>query len=155
MGRSVDYLNKALQVSYFQWPLIESYNDETDEFEQTDEFEEGYIVTEDIQESIICEYPEFDRSKKWDGRETSIILKGYGTEIGLSEYCGLATLSIRIDENELSYYDYDNELLYNEQHDKIEAWINENWAKISQGYNQYNKIGTFSNGENVYEKNNK
>ena len=154
MGRSVDYLNKALQVSYFQWPLIESYNDETDEFEQTDEFEEGYIVTEDIQECIICEFPEFDRSKKWDGRETSIILKGYGTEIGLSEYCGLASLSIRIDENELDYNDYD-EAEYNEQYDKILSWINENWARISAGYSQFNKVATFSNGEAIFEKNNK
>jgi hypothetical protein len=152
MGRSVDYLNRATNVAYFQWPLIESYNEETDEFEQTDEFEDGYIVTEDIQESIISEYPEFDRSKKWDGRETSIILTGYGTEIGLSEYCGLATLSIRINERELEYFE---EHEYNEQYDKIEAWINENWAKISKGYNQYNRIGTFSNGESVYEKNNK
>jgi len=154
MSRSVNYLNRATNVAYFQWPLIESYNDETDEFEQTDEFEESYIVTDDIQENIISEFPEFERSKKWDGRETAIILTGYGTEIGLSEYCGLATLSIRIDENELDYSNYD-ENEYQEQYDKIEAWINENWAKISAGYNQYNKIGTFSNGESVYEKNNK
>ena len=152
MGRSVDYLNNALQVSYFAWPLIESYNDETDEYEQTDEYEDGYIVTENIQESIISEFPEYEYSKKWDGRETAIILTGYGTEIGLSEYCGLATLSIRIDENLLAYYEEDE---YNEQYDKIEAWINENWAKISQGYNQYNKIGTFSNGEAVFEPINK
>ena len=152
MGRSVDYLNNALQVSYFAWPLIESYNDETDEYEKTDEYEDGYIVTENIQESIISEFPEYDYCTKYDGRETAIILTGYGTEIGLSEYCGLATLSIRIDENLLAYYEEDE---YNEQYDKIEAWINENWAKISQGYNQYNKIGTFSNGESVYEKNNK
>ena len=152
MGRSVNYLNNALQVSYFAWPLIESYNDETDEYEKTDEYEDGYIVTENIQESIISEFPEYDYCTKYDGRETAIILTGYGTEIGLSEYCGLATLSIRIDENLLAYYEEDE---YNEQYDKIEAWINENWAKISQGYNQYNKIGTFSNGESVYEKNNK
>jgi hypothetical protein len=152
MGRSVDYLKNATKVSYFQWPLIESYNDETDEMIQTDEFEEGYIVTEDIQESIISEFPDYDRSKKWDGRETSIILSGYGTEIGLSEYCGLATLSIRINETELEYFE---EHEYNEQYDKIEKWINENWDRISAGYNQYNKVGTFSNGESVYEINNK
>lgn len=152
MARSVDYLNNALQVSYFSWPLIESYNEETDQCEETEQYEEGDIVTENIQENIIYDFPDYDYCEKWDGRETSIILKGYCTEIGLSEYCGLATLSIRIDENELSYYE-GNE--YQEQYDKIEAWINENWAKISHGYNQYNKIGTFSNGESVYEKNNK
>lgn len=153
MGRSVDYLNRALQVSYFEWPLIEYFNEETEEYEKTDEYEESFIVIEGIQEGIISEYPEFSRSKKYDGRETAIILTGYGTEIGLSEYCGLATLSIRIDENSLdNYYEEDE---YNEQYDKIEAWINENWAKISQGYDQYRKIGTFSNGEAVFETKNK
>ena len=152
MSRSVDYLKNASKVSYFQWPLIESYNDEIDEFEQTDEYEDSDIVKDDIQESILSEFPEFERSKKWDGRETSIILSGYCTEIGLSEYCGLATLSIRIDENELAYYQEDE---YQEQYDKVELWINENWDRISAGYNQYNKVGTFSNGESVYEINNK
>jgi hypothetical protein len=150
MGRSVNYLNRALNVSYFQWPTLWEYNEETGIDQETDELMEAYEVRQDIQESIISEFPEYEYSKKWDGNETSIILTGYGTEIGLSEYFGLASLSIRIDENELDRF-----IEYQEQYDKIEAWINENWAKISQGYNQYNKIGTFSNGENVYEKNNK
>ena len=150
MGRSVNYLNRALNVSYFQWPTLWEYNEETGIDQETDELMEAYEIRQDIQESIISEFPEYEYSKKWDGNETSIILTGYGTEIGLSEYCGLASLSIRIDENELDRF-----IDYQEQYDKIEAWINENWAKISQGYNQYNKIGTFSNGENVYEKNNK
>ena len=150
MGRSVNYLNRALNVSYFQWPTLWEYNEETGIDQETDELMEAYEVRQDIQESIISEFPEYEYSKKWDGNETSIILTGYSTEIGLSEYCGLASLSIRIDENELDRF-----IDYQEQYDKIEAWINENWAKISQGYNQYNKIGTFSNGENVYEKNNK
>jgi len=152
MGRSVNYLNRALLISYFEWPTLWIYNEETGIDENSDELMDGYEVRQDIQESIISEFPEYEYSKKWDNNETAIILTGYGTEIGLSEYCGLATLSIRIDENLLAYYEQDE---YNEQYDKIEAWINENWAKISAGYNQYNKIGTFSNGESVYEKNNK
>jgi hypothetical protein len=152
MSRSVDYLNRALHVSYFEWPLMESYNEETEQYEKTDEYEDAYFVKENIQESIISEFPEYDYSSKYDGRETAIILTGYGTEIGLSEYCGLATLSIRIDENDLAYYEEDE---YNEQYDKIEKWIHENWAKISQGYDQYRKVGTFSNGESVFETKNK
>jgi hypothetical protein len=154
MGRSVDYLNRATNVAYFQWPVFWSYDEETGIDQETDELMDAYEVRQDIQESIISEYPEYEYSKKWDGRETSIILTGYGTEIGLSEYCGLATLSIRIDENEIDYAGYDEDE-YNVKYDEVTAWINENWPKISQGYNQYNKIGTFSNGESVYEKNNK
>ena len=63
-------------------------------------------------------------------------------------------MSIRIDENELDYNDYD-EAEYNEQYDKILSWINENWARISAGYSQFNKVATFSNGEAIFEKNNK
>ena len=150
MGRSVDYLNRATNVAYFAWPLIESYNDETDEYEQTEEYEESYFVTEMIQESIISEFPEYDYCTKYDGRETAIILTGYGTEIGLSVYYGLATLSIRIDENELDYAGYDEDE-YNAKYDEVTAWIHENWGKISRGYNQYNKIATFSNGEAIFE----
>lgn len=152
MSRSVNYLNNALKISYFEWPRYYFYNEVTEQDEISEDYEDSYEVIDGIQESIISEFPEFDRAKKWEGNETSIILTGYGTEIGLSEYCGLASLSIRIDENELAYYEEDE---YNEQYDKIEAWINENWAKISQGYNQFNKIATFSNGEAIFEKNNK
>jgi hypothetical protein len=154
MSRSVNYLNRALKVSYFEWPRYSSYNEETEQDEISEDYEDSYIVIEDIQESIMSEFPEFDRSKKWDSNEVSIILQGHGAEIGLAEYCGLASLSIRIDENELDYNDY-NEAEYNEQYDKILSWINENWPRISAGYSQFNKVATFSNGEAIFEKNNK
>ena len=154
MSRSVNYLNRALKVSYFEWPRYSSYNEETEQDEISEDYEDSYIVIEDIQESIMSEFPEFDRSKKWDSNEVSIILQGHGAEIGLSEYCGLASLSIRIDENELDYNDYD-ETEYNEQYDKILSWINENWARISAGYSQFNKVATFSNGEAIFESINK
>ena len=154
MSRSVNYLNNAIQVSYFEWPRYYFYNEVTEQDEISEDYEDSYEVIDGIQESIISEFPEFDRAKKWEGNEVSIILQGHGAEIGLSEYCGLASLSIRIDENELDYNDYD-EAEYNEQYDKILSWINENWARISAGYSQFNKVATFSNGEAIFEKNNK
>ena len=132
MGRSVDYLNRAQHVSYFEWP---SY--ECDEGEQ--HYEDSQWVIDCIQESIKSEYPEFYNEDKWDGRETHIILSGYGVEVGLSEYCGLATLSIRVEDDT------------SDEVEDIEAWIDVNWDNISLGYNMYRKIGTFSNGEAIYE----
>jgi hypothetical protein len=132
MGRSVDYLNRAQHVSYFEWP---SY--ECDEGEQ--HYEDSEWVIDCIQESIKSEYPEFYNEDKWDGRETHIILSGYGVEVGLSEYCGLATLSIRVEDDT------------SDEVEDIEAWIDVNWDNISLGYNMYRKIGTFSNGEAIYE----
>jgi hypothetical protein len=97
MGRSVSYLRNAKGVVYFEWPKVEVYDEETEEFSESDTLEDYDIVVEDIQETIKSEFPEFDNAKKSDDRETLIILEGYGTQIGLSEYCGLASLSIRVE----------------------------------------------------------
>lgn len=149
MGRSVDYLSNATNVVYFQWPTMEIYNEETDQFEASCELEDADLVFEDIKNYVIDIFPEFEEVNKFDGRETAIILEGYGTQIGLSEYCGLATLSIRVDEHELPYSWSDE---YNDEYDKVTEWISQNWAKISAPYNELNKIGTFSNGEAIFEK---
>jgi hypothetical protein len=149
MGRSVDYLNNAERVNYFQWPLIWAYDEDTDQDVETDELWDAADIIADIRETITSNYPGFDPCSRWDGRETHIILEGYGTEVGLSEYCGLATLSIRIDQSILDYCDTDEEAEAEET--KIRNWIHENWDQASEYWNQYRKIGTFSNGESIYE----
>lgn len=150
MGRSVSYLRNAEKVNYFNWPTLEAYNDETNEYQETDEYEDADWVIENIQETFIYKFPEFDRANDWDGREDHIILKGYGVEIGLSEYCGLASLSVRINEKELEYCDTDQE--YQEARDQALSWINDHWDEASKHWNLYRKIGSFSNGEGVFEK---
>lgn len=144
MGRSVDYLNNALKVAYFPWPTLEVYDEETDTYKETDEFEDSYFVVENIQQYIMSEYPEFECSSKWDGRETRILLEGYKVQIGLSEYCGLASLSIRIDEDELDYETFEDDM------DAVSEWIDTHWENISKPWSTLNKIGTFSNGESIY-----
>jgi hypothetical protein len=150
MGRSVDYLNRAERVNYFDWPLIWAYDEDTDQEVETDEYWDASEVIEDIQCSIIERYPEFSRCKDWDGRETQIILEGYGVQIGLSEYCGLATLSVRVNEDEIDYCEADE--VIETQREGVLNWIHANWDDVSQYWNRYRKIGTFSNGEGVYEK---
>lgn len=152
MGRSVDYLNNAERVNYFQWPTLSIYDPETDRDIETDEYEDASIVIEDIQEYIRSIFPGFDPCSRWDGRETHIILEGYGVEIGLSEYCGLASLSVRVDEGPLEYSEDDE--AYETDKQKALNWINENWDEASRYWNKYRKIGTFSNGEGVYQKTN-
>jgi len=134
MGRSVDYLRGARRIAYFDWP---SWETEDGEFQ----YEDHIFVVDDIRENIKSELPEFGNEQKWDGRETSIILSGYGTEIGLSEYCGLASLSVRVNTEEVEEEDIE----------KVEKWIDDNWPKISRFYDDYIKMGTFSNGEGVFK----
>ena len=150
MGRSVDYLNNAERVNYFQWPTLWVYDEDTDTDVETDDYWDAEDIISDIQETITSNYPGFDPCSRWDGRETHIILEGYGLEIGLSEYCGLATLSVRVDQSVLDYCDTDEEA--DAEYQKALNWINENWAEATKYWNQYAKIGTFSNGEGVYEK---
>jgi hypothetical protein len=150
MGRSVDYLKNAVKVNYFQYPTLWVYDEETGKDIETEEYEEWQWVIEAIQETIKSNYPDFENCRKLDGRETSIILTGYGVEIGLSEYCGLATLSVRVDENVLNYCDTDEEA--EEAENTALNWIRDNWEECSKNWNEYKKIGTFSNGEGVFEK---
>lgn len=148
MGRSVSYLSHAIRVAYFEWPKFEILDD--DDNVEDYEYQNADEVIEDIQRYIKDLFPDFSICSRYDGREDHIILEGYGTEIGLSEYCGLATLSIRVDE---SIYDYiQSEEECEQERLKIVKFIEDNWEQMSKPWNEYNKIGTFSNGEAVYEK---
>ena len=133
MGRSVSYLSGAREVCYFEWPHS------VDEEDMDVIFEEAEDVINDIKYWIQDIHPNFERVDRWADREDHIILEGYGTQIGLSEYCGMATLSIRVDP------DTDDS-----QVKDIEDWIGENWAAMSVPWNQIKRIGGFSNGESVY-----
>lgn len=138
MGRSTNYLTNALRVNYFEWPEVDG------------NYEESEFVIEDIQETIKSEYPEFKNTDKWDGREVHIILEGYGLQIGLSEYCGIATLSARYNEDLADYANDDEQAA--EWVKSAEKWLDENWDKATKYWNRYRKIGTFSNGCAVLEQ---
>lgn len=134
MGRSVDYLSNAIRVNYFDYPELIS-----DEGEHIG-YEDAEYVIEDIQETIKSEYPNFRNVDNWDG-ETHIILEGYGLQIGLSEYCGFASLSVRVDE----FYDDEEDIK------SAEEWVEQNWDEATKYWNRYRRVGTFSNGCGVYE----
>lgn len=136
MGRSVSYLSHAMRVTYFNLP--------SDDEEDNNEF-----VFDDLFMNVKCSlkaaFPSLWECEKWDGNETRIFLENYLAEIGISEYCGLVSISIRVPIS-----DYVNENL-------AEHWISQNWEKMKKvmAENTYHehlqKVGTFSNGEGVYE----
>jgi hypothetical protein len=132
MGRSVDYLSRSQKVVYIPFEVENEFDSE---------FEWDYFYEDLI--NILCEkYPSLYTVKnKWDGRETRIILENDLCQIGLSEYCGLVSVSIRVNE----YYEYYN---------IAESWINRiNFERVlNERFNTLHKIGTFSNGESIYER---
>lgn len=162
MGRSVDYLSRAANVTFLdvssmgmQYP----YNPDTEEYDEDGELEyDEFMGREDwdnligeIQAEFASKYPSLNTSKEWDGRETRIILENTFCEIGISEYCGLASLSIRVNDNLDNYGDNKTQL--------AENWIDQVWDGMLKildtnfgHYTRLNKQGSFSNGEGVYGK---
>lgn len=136
MGRSVDYLNNALRVAYVS-------------YEDTYEDEDGEVVVDemafddlfsDIEWSLVTTFPSLNVVRdEWDGRETRIFIRNRLVEFGVSEYCGLVSISVRVYDEELSGL--------------ATNWVDKNWSKIETlvGAN-LRKVGSFSNGEGVYQK---
>lgn len=133
MARSVDYLNKAIRVNYFTLPDME---DGLEEFQYQD-------LVESITETFKSQFPEFEYQKhKFEGREVRIILQGYGVQVGLSEYGSLWSLSVSAIEDD---YTTDEDV------EMAREWVEKNWDDVSKYWSEYRKVGTFSNGEGVYE----
>jgi hypothetical protein len=91
-------------------------------------------------------FPSLTDCDRFEGNEDRIFLENDLVEIGISEYCQGVTISVRPKE---SRYEQNTEGL-------AINWINKVWdkveAKLSEHCDIYRKVGTFSNGEGVYEK---
>lgn len=129
MARSVSYLTRADAVAYDH---LEFENDEIfDELTWRD-YKEFMI------EKLKNKFPSLQDTDSWED-ETQIILENEFCEIGLSEYCGLISISIRAKD------EYDN------YPGLAEAWVDKVKSKfLSIG--TLIKQGTFSNGESVYRR---
>ena len=105
MGRSVSYLDNAEVVIYF--PIENELNEqgECDDFLSQLNWDD---LVSNLQCEIKAKLPSYSVCKnKWDNRETRIILENDLCNIGISEYCGLVSLSVA-PKNETNYYGYKN-----------------------------------------------
>lgn len=139
MGRSVDYLTNALKVAYINFE-----QDEDDTFgDDWDFFKEGLIENLQSVCPSLCEL----KAKVYDGREVIIVAENCHCQVGVSFYCGLVSVSIRVHDD------------YRTKESLAENWINQVWPKIeiiiAKNYKALKRLGTFSNGEGVFEPLNK
>jgi hypothetical protein len=123
MGRSVSTLHGARLSSYIS---------------VDDEANHEWMV-EDLQE--VGQELKLTSCQRWDGREVQIIMSGHGVEVGISEYCGIVSIGIRTEE----------------ESDPIgDKWIDKNGQEIIKAFHHHGtpirSVGTFSNGETIYEK---
>jgi len=136
MGRSVDHLTHAKWVTYF---CLEGSEDE---FEREIEWRD---LVDNIKYPLMKKYPSLDEANEWDG-ETRVILENSLVQIGISEYCGLVSVSIRTND---SNYEYES---------LAENFIDRTWGNMvklmrrSTYHEPLSKVGTFSNGNSIFEK---
>lgn len=127
MGRSVSTPSNAVHVVYKDATFIE------DSLEFDD-----YV--DDIRNVAQANWPSLRECSKWLGREDRAILMNDHVYVGISEYCGLVALWVVVKDDDYETYG-----------------LAENWAasierKFDKTFGEYRKVGTFSNGEAVYEK---
>jgi L-rhamnose isomerase len=130
MGRSVNYLTGATKIAYF---------DVSDFDEQFgwDLFEDD--IKTQLKEKFKSLYEPLCRT--WDSNEVKIILENKLVEIGISEYMGLASVSVRISP----------ETSYTGQRGFAKRFIGAVERKLEE-MSEFTKVGTFSSGEAVYEQ---
>lgn len=173
MGRSVSYLSNAHTVCYYDvsWMGMESvavceecdehyyepYQDDLSpeqthccdiELEYEDKYNESHCdwdwFMESITDQFTAKYPSLDTCNRWDGNEDHIFLENELLELGVSEYCGLASVSMRVKD------DFDSSEagklnLAARMADYVGKWMDANIG-------DYNRVGGFSDGTSVYEK---
>jgi hypothetical protein len=122
MSRSVDYLTNATAVAY-----LYIYDDE-----QWDDFKS------DVAETLQTMFPSLRDCDRWDNNETHIFLENNLAEVGISEYNGIVSVSIRPTGD---YYDNTEALAVH--------WC-ETVVDTFKTIGTLIKQGTFSNGEAVY-----
>jgi len=132
MSRSVSYPNGA----------VVAFRDVSD---MVDEFDWEWFL-EDVKGVAHKAFPSMEETDKWLDREDHAILENQFAYIGVSEYCGLASVWLVVKDFD-TYYD-DEQRLEN---------LSENWVglvenKFHKLFGELRKVATFSNGESVYER---
>jgi hypothetical protein len=135
MGRSVSYLNNAEVILYF--PFESEFSEDWDD------------MILNLQCEIKAKLPSYYKADGWDNRETKIILENSLCNIGISEYCGLVSLSVAPKED---FYDrpFNMEKFACHHANQIEKTLRKVLEDL--GLTSLRKVGSFSNGEAIFEK---
>lgn len=144
MGRSVNYLDNAKLVLYFP------FENEDNKDYQIDLAWSDLI--DNLQSAIKIKLPSYDIvDNKWDNNETRIILENTFCYIGISEYCGLVSLSVAPKCFDYGYSDSKYKENFAEHHvNKIKNTL----VKVLDylGLTNLRRVGVASNGESFFEK---
>lgn len=148
MGRSVSHPSGSIAKSYFDVSDFgANYDDDGNQLEGYDEYV-AQIQWDDwldyISEQLVAKMPSLEPCEEWLGNEDKAILENRFCYVGVSEYCGLACLWLVPKDTSDYTGDYSLEPLQN-------RWLDGAAGKV-ENLSELVKLGTFSNGEAIYEK---
>ena len=103
---------------------------------------------EDTTEYATSLWPSFRDCDKWLDREDHAVLENSLCYFGVSQYCGLAALWLVPKDYPTDGYFSGNEYIL----PLAENFIRRIAPNFHKAFGQYRKIGTFSNGEAIYEQ---
>jgi hypothetical protein len=171
MGRSVITHREAVVVAYDEFGPNEEYYREC--FNELDEDDREYysdfetymyrMWNEDaqfewtdyktgIQDMLKELFPSFEATDRGTGYygyddEQVVIAENYHSEVSISEYCGVVAISLA-PRSDIEEWQED----WNKRQSIGKAWRNKISSKFEERFSTARKIGTFSNGESVYER---
>ena len=137
MGRSVNYLNNSETVIYFTADWI---NEDEDFY--TENFND---FRSNLEEVIMSKLKSYTREDKFEGNEVAIILDNELCNIGLSEYCGLYSLSVAPKDT-----DYPENNFAERHAEVIETTLRK--CLHGLGAKLLQRLGTFSTGCGVFQE---
>jgi len=136
MSRSVSTPNGAVAIAYRDVTYM------TDEDSQW----EWDMFQEDIIQQLQNAFPSLDEADSWIGREDHVVLENSHCQVTISEYCGLAAISLVPIERDCFYAeDFGSQnLSYH--------WCQQIAKKFNELLGELRHVATFSNGEAVFER---
>lgn len=100
-----------------------------------------------ISERAVELWPSFEDAlddNEWVDRECQVVAKNAHSLIAVAEYCGMVSISLAPRYDRDTYWRDDNAL--------GENWRKQIAARFESTFSEFAKLGTFSNGESVYQK---
>jgi len=127
MGRSVSTPPNCEAVAYQHM----DFEDEID----------WEMFVEDIRFIATSLWPSLDETDEWVGREDHALLENQHCYIGVSEYCGLIAIWLQVKED-----------MNNDHPELSRHWCGQISKRFVETFGELRKVGTFSNGEAVFER---
>jgi len=130
MGRSVSVPNGAVMAAFQN--LSDTYD--LDTFDDWD----WDFVTDELTDQFLEMSPSAYRNQEWAGREDRVLAENGLVQFGCSTYCGLMSIWL------IPRYD--------DQDNLVTGWVNRIRPRFEAAFSSLRRIGTFSNGEGIYER---